>query len=133
MKKISVCALLLLLLVGCSQNDVQHNTALEESIYSVVGDKNQSQINIKSLTDFDWYEAFLFTPYSTQESIEEQLGTDFNDPSNIDMRDDIYLLVFLHKDKVVQYAEIKRQGADFSAGEKGYITPSDHVIRIERH
>ena len=109
MKKISVFVLLLLLLVGCSQSDVQHNTDLEESIYSIVENENKSLININLLTTFDWDEAFLFTPYSTQEGIEEQLGTDFKDPSNIDTRDDIYLLVFLNKNKVVQYAEIERQ------------------------
>ena len=133
MKKISVFVLLLLLLVGCSQSDVQHNTDLEESIYSIVENENKSQININLLTTFDWDEAFLFTPYSTQEGIEEQLGTDFKDPSNIDTRDDIYLLVFLNKNKVVQYAEVERQGFDFSIGEKGYITPSEDVINIERH
>ncbi|SFL90669.1 hypothetical protein SAMN04487943_10535 [Gracilibacillus orientalis] len=133
MKKIFVFVLLLLLLVWCSQRDVQQNTDLEESIYSVVGDKNKSEISIKTLTSFDWDKALLFTPYSTQENIEEQLGADFKDPSNIDIRDDIYLLVFLNKDKVVQYVEIARQGADFSMGEKGYLTPSEDVIRIKRH
>ncbi len=133
MRKISVFVLILLLLVGCSQSDVQHNTNLEESIYSVVGDKNKSEINIKSLTTFDWEKAFLFTPYSTQEGIEEQLGADFKAPSNIDIRDDIYLLVFLNKDKVVQYVEIERQGSDFSIGEKEYLTPSEDVISIKRH
>ncbi|WP_082892554.1 hypothetical protein [Rossellomorea aquimaris] len=133
MKKVSVIVLLFLLLVGCSQSDVQHDTELEEAIYSVVGDQNKSEINIRSLTTFDWEKALLFTPYSTQEGIEEQLGFDFKDPSNIDTRDDIYLLVFLNNDKVVQYIEIARQGTDFSIGEKGYLTPSDNVISIERY
>ncbi|TMU84104.1 hypothetical protein FGG79_18395 [Bacillus sp. BHET2] len=133
MKKIYVFFLLLLLLAGCSQSNVKHNTDLEKGIYSVVGEKNKSEINLKSLTTFDWDKAFLFTPYSTQDGIEEQLGSDFNDPSNIDTRDDIYLMVFLNKEKVVQYIEIERQGADFSIVEKGYLTPSDDVIRIERH
>ncbi|MGD6958522.1 hypothetical protein ACQCWA_12645 [Rossellomorea aquimaris] len=132
MKKVTVFTLLLLL-VGCSQNSIQHNTDLEESIYSIVEDKSKREVSIKSLTTFDWDKAFLFTPYSTQEGIEEQLGTDFKDPSNITARDDIYLLVFLTGDKVVQYVEIERQGSDFSIGEKGYLTPSNDVISIERH
>lgn len=40
--------------------------------------------------------AFHFTPYTTQEGINEQLAVDFIDQSNIDSRDDIYLLVFLN-------------------------------------
>lgn len=99
----------------------------------MVEDKNKSEIGIKTLTTFDWDKAFLFTPYSTQEAIEDELGTDFKDPSNISMRDDIYLLVFLEGNKVVQYVEMERQGSDFSIGGKGHLTPSNEVISIERH
>ncbi len=83
------------------------------------------------MTTFDWDKAYLFTPYSTQESITEQLGVDFKDPSDIDWRDDIYLLVFLDSDQVIQYAELERQGADFSIGEKQYLTPTDDIINIK--
>ncbi|MFE7282748.1 hypothetical protein ACFU75_20865, partial [Heyndrickxia sporothermodurans] len=68
-------------------------------------------------------------PYTVQESINEQLGTKFKDPSNIDRRDDIYLLVFLQKSKVVQYAEINRQHLDFSL-DKEYLTPEDATVKI---
>ncbi|MDF1999066.1 hypothetical protein [Peribacillus frigoritolerans] len=85
------------------------------------------------MTTFDWEKAFIFTPYSTQEGIEEQLGVNFNDPSDIDWRDDIYLLVYLNDDKVVQYIEVDRQGADFTIGEKKHLTPSDDLITIERY
>ena len=121
------------LLVGCSQSNVQHNKDIENSIYTMVEDKNKSEIDINSLTTFDWDKAYLFTPYSTQEAIEEELGTDFKDPSNISTRDDIYLLVFLDGDKVVQYVEMERQGSDFSIGKEGHLTPSNDVISIERH
>jgi uncharacterized protein YxeA len=131
MKKVVVVfILLLMLLVGCN---VQHNTDLGKSIYSIVADKNNSEISLKSLTSFDWEKAFLFTPYSTQEVLEEQLGVDFNDPSDIDLRDDIYLLVFMNNEKVVQYVEVERQGADFTIEGKKNLTPSDDLIMIERY
>jgi hypothetical protein len=85
------------------------------------------------LANIDWEKAFLFTPYSTQEAIEEQLGVHFQDPSDIAWRDDIYLLVFMNNEKVIQYVEIDRLGADFSIGEKKYLTPSDDLIMIERN
>ncbi|APH06457.1 hypothetical protein [Bacillus weihaiensis] len=126
--------LLLLLLTGYSiLNKVSHNVELGKSIYSIVEDVNNTEISIKTLTDFDWDKGFLFTPYSTQKGIDEQLGVHFKDPSNIDWRDDIYLLVFMEDDKVVQYVEIDRQGADFKLGEKEYLTPYDDVIIIERY
>lgn len=112
---------------------VERNKDLENSISSIVEDKNNSVLDIKTLTTFDWDKAFLFTPYSSQEWIEEEIGTNFEDPSNLSMRDDIYLLVFLQGDKVVQYVEMDRQGADFSIEEKGYLTPSEDVINIKRY
>lgn len=133
MKGITVIIFSLLLLVGCSQSSVHQNTELEESIYSIVEDKNISEININSLTTFDWDKAFLFGPFTPQESIEEQLGVDFKDPSNIAIREDIYLLVLLNDNKVVHYAEINRQQSDFSIGEKEYLTPSNASINIERY
>ncbi|MGE7595655.1 membrane lipoprotein lipid attachment site-containing protein [Peribacillus frigoritolerans] len=131
MKQVTFYILLILFLAGCS--NVPHNTGLEKSIFSIVEDKNNSELRLNSLTTFDWEKAFIFTPYSTQEGIEEQLGVNFNDPSDIDWRDDIYLLVFLNDDKVVQYSEVDRQGADFTIGEKKHLTPSDDLITIERY
>lgn len=109
-----------------------HNTDLEKSISDIVKDKDSNEIPLDSLADFDWEKAFLFMPYSPQEHIEEQLGVSFNDPSSIDFRDDIYLLVFKNDGEVVQYAEVERQGADFSIGEEEYLTPAEDVITIER-
>ncbi|NMD72835.1 hypothetical protein HHO41_21675 [Bacillus sp. DNRA2] len=133
MKPLTIFIISLLFLVGCNQSSVQHNTELEESIYSIVKDKNNREVSIKSLANFNWDKAILFLPYTTQEGINEQLGVDFKDPSNIDMRDDIYLLVFLNDNKVVQYAEINRQKSDFSIEEKEFLTPSNDLINIERY
>ncbi|PFG12057.1 hypothetical protein [Bacillus sp. es.036] len=130
---ISILCLLLLLLVGCNQNNIQRNKDLENSIHTIVADKNQSEIRVKSLTNFEWEEAFLFTPYSTQGSIEKQLGFNFKDPSNLEMRDDIYLMVFVNGGKVIQYVELDRHTSDFSIGDKDHLTPKKDVISIERN
>jgi uncharacterized protein YxeA len=131
LKKFSIFLFVLLLLAGCSQK-VYRNTDLEGSIQSMVKDESKSEINLVSLTKFDWDKAFLITPYSTPEGIKKQLGVDFKDPSNIDFRDDIYLLVFLNGDKVVQYAEVKRSQSDFSIGDKEFLTPASDSINIRR-
>lgn len=114
-------------------SNVQHNTNLGKSIYSIVEDKNNTEMSLNSLMSFDWEKALLFTPYNTEGAIEEQLGVNFNDPSYIDYRDDIYLLVFMNDEKVVQYVEVERQGSDFTTGEKKYLTPYDDLIIIERY
>ncbi|WRP07234.1 hypothetical protein U9J35_03445 [Rossellomorea aquimaris] len=132
MKK-TVCILHILFLAGCNLGELDRNTGLEESLFSVVENENNSEITVKPLADFKWDKAFLFEPYTPQDQIGEQLGVDFEDPSNISSRDDIYLLVFLNDKKVVQYAEVKRQKSGFSIGGKDYLTPSDDLIKIERY
>ncbi|WP_258549638.1 hypothetical protein [Rossellomorea aquimaris] len=98
----------------------------------MVKDQDNKVIKVRSLADFKWGKAYLFEPYTPEEYIEKQLGVEFEDPSNIRSRDDIYLMVFLNEDKVVQYAELKRQRTSFSIGEKDYLSPSEDVLKIER-
>lgn len=134
MKKVMFLLIVLLTggisLAGCIQ-DVQHNKTLEIAIDSVVKDKNSSEIELNSLTDFSWDKAYLFQPYSTQEVMSKKMGVIFNDPINLHHRDDIYLLVFLNKVKVVQYAEIDRQRGDFNIEEE-YLTNANSKIKINR-
>lgn len=125
-----IVILSILLLRGCSQHTQQHKE-LEEAIYSVVKDSQNSEIDIAMLTDFTWEKAFLITPYTPQESIEEQIKG-FKDPSNIDYRDDIYLLVFLNEGEAIYYVEIDRLQSDFSMKEQDYLTPTKSVIKIDR-
>lgn len=122
-----------MLLAGCRQTG-HHNKDLEESIYEIVADTSHHIIALDALTTFTWEKAYLFTPYSTQESMAEQLGIkNFKDPSDLDYRDDIYLLVFVQDDQVIQYVEIERQGEDFSIGEHPYLTPKNPEIHIQRN
>ncbi|MQR94168.1 hypothetical protein [Fictibacillus phosphorivorans] len=128
--RIIISILILQLLTGCSR--VTHNTDLENSIQTIVKDKNKSQVNIDSLANFEWDKGYLFPPYTAEESMEKKMGVNFKDRSNINSRDDIYLLVFLNNEKVVQYVEMYRNQSDFSI-EKEYITPSKALIKIKRN
>lgn len=128
MKQFTVFLCSLLIIVGCNQSSgVQQNTELEKSIYEIVEDKNNSDIRIDSLTSFNWDKAIVFPPYTTQETINEKLGEDYKDPSGIGSRDDIYLLVFIYENNVVQYEEIQRQRSDFSVKE---LSPANDLIDI---
>ncbi|MGE6755451.1 hypothetical protein ACQKFO_18710 [Rossellomorea sp. NPDC071047] len=124
--------LIVVMIVGCGKSDVLHNIDFEKTMYSIVKDQHTKEINIKPLTDFKWDKAYLFEPYTPQEHIEKRMGAEFEDPSNIRSRDDIYLIVFLNDGNVVQYAEISRQKTDFSIGEKEHLSPSEDVLKIER-
>lgn len=129
-KKVSFLFVTLLLLIGCS---AEQNTELEESINSVIEDENNQEININPLTTFEWDDAHLFAPYATKSGMEERLGLKYRDKSNIGMRNDIFLLVFVKDDKAIHYAEIKHQGSNLSTEEENNLTPSNDVIYIDRY
>lgn len=104
-----------IMLVGCGS---ARNNGLKKSFNELVKDKSYREINIATLTDFDWDKGFLFHPYFAHADIHSLLGVDFKEHRNIESRDDIYFLVFLYEDKVIQYAELKREQSSFSIGEK---------------
>jgi len=122
---------LLIFLTSCSQEVGMHNKGLEKSISSALEEKNVKEIDINSLTEFDWDEAYLIPPYTDQQTINKQLGVKFKDPTNIDYRDDIYLLVFLYKNKVVQYVEIPTKYGQLNDKSNDVFTPSNAIIKIE--
>lgn len=124
-----------LLITGCNDSDIKRNTEIEERLHSsiiMVSDNSTSKTYLNTFDDFEWDKAFLVQPYSTQEDIEKQIGVKFTVSSDIGLRDDIYLLVFVNAGKVVQYAEIERLHTTFSLGDKEYLEPSNDVIYIER-
>lgn len=122
-----------IIVFSLEQNRVQQNRELGKAIYTIVEDKNNIEFNLKPLTDFSWDKAQLFGPYTTKELIEENLGVSYNGQTGgIEYREDIFLLVFLNDDKVVQYAILERQdGVDFIQ-EKADLTPYDDLIKIKR-
>lgn len=131
MKKIAICLLILLLAAGCSQAKAERDTDLETEIQNIAAENTDKEIDLASLIDFDWEKAYLFTPYMPPESINKELGFKFKDPSGIEHRDDICLLVFTNQDKVVQYAELSRV-ASYNFGDKEYLTPSDATLYFSR-
>lgn len=134
-KRMSVVLFSFLLLIGCTDSNIKRSTELEQDIQSaiiMVSDSSNSKIYINALVNFEWDKAFLIKPYTSEEEIEEQVGVKFKDQSNISSRDDIYLLIFLNRDKVIRYVEIDRLKTSFSLGDKEYLTHSNDLIYIER-
>lgn len=130
MKKFSLIIFCFIILVGCGSG---RNKGLEKSINEIVKDENNSEIHLAALTDFDWDKAFLFHPYYPHDRINSLLGVEFKNHKNIEMREDLYLLVFLYEDKVTQYAELIRDHTTFSIGENDFLIPSDDTIEIIRY
>lgn len=121
----------MMIVSGCSKEDLK-NRDVEKAIFEIIADQSSHEINLLQLTDFEWEHAYLFAPYTDQEQINETLGFEYNDKSQIANRDDIYLLVFVKQNKVIAYAEMDRQQADFTAADNRALSPEHPSIIIER-
>lgn len=129
--KIIVILLFIVLLTSCTQSNVNHNKKLEGAIEGVLEDSEMKEFDLTNFTDFKWDKAYIFPPYTTQASMNRQLNDKFKDPSDMSIRDDINLIVFLQDAKVVQYAEISREHGEMALNSKDGITPSEPMIEIK--
>lgn len=86
-------------------------TVFENKLKEAVN-KN-SEIDLKKLTDFDWDECYVFTPYYPPKEIYEKVGTEwttartyirfilFHGLENKTVNDDQYLIAFKKDSKVI--------------------------------
>lgn len=131
MRVLLLCIIFLIILNGCSKEDLR-NQELEKTIFEIVAEQSKNEIDLLQLTEFEWDHAFLFSPYTDQEHINETLGFSFKDKSQIAIRDDIYLLVFTRENQVVAYAEVDRQQANYTVPGDASLSPEHPLITIER-
>lgn len=76
-----------------------------------------TEINIKELTDFDWDECYVFTPYYPPKEIYEKVGAEwtttktyiefllFHNSENQTVNDDQYVIVLKKNSKVILSAQ----------------------------
>ena len=130
LKKKMLIILFIVVLGGCGTNKDLLNTELQGSFNTIINNNNATVIDLNEITKFDWEKAYLFSPYTPRESINKTVGLKFISDSRIDTSDDIYLIVFINKEKVVQYSEIDRHQLDFSIAKGTYLTPENSLITI---
>jgi hypothetical protein len=130
-----------LLVSGCAGSTNRSPTAdrLQGKLAAAIQEKGRegedARVDIKSVTDFAWDKMYIFPPYATTESIRRTIGEDNSGVNavNIEGRDDINLLVFIDKGKVVQYAALPRRLGDFSISnlrkQQGF-TPGEAVFQV---
>ncbi|MCM3539064.1 hypothetical protein [Priestia endophytica] len=121
------------LLVGqmLGHKDIRHKE-LERSLHTALqGDVHN--VNIASVTDFQWDKAYVFPPYTPVEVMRDELGVQsYKDWSGLGFRDDINLLVFLHGDQIAHYAEIDRAFGEFGQNDSLSFTPSHATLTVQR-
>jgi hypothetical protein len=81
-----------------------------------------------------WTALHVFAPYTSVLSIQQQLGFEWRDAGSfdLDMRDDIYLAVFVSEKQVVRVEEWRRGAFDCLPILTGRALSPSSVIYIDR-
>lgn len=87
-------------------------------------------VSLNKLTDFDWEKAQIFGPYTTKDTIEETMDIQFRgSTSGLDVREDIFLLVFAKEGHAIKTAVLYRNIGDYST-KNGMLTPDNDLLSI---
>ncbi len=88
-------------------------------------------VSLNKLTDFDWEKAQIFGPYTTKDTIEETMDIQFRgSTSGLDVREDIFLLVFAKEGHAIKTAVLYRNIGDYST-KNGMLTPDNDLLSIK--
>ncbi|EFI67322.1 hypothetical protein P9436_06835 [Lysinibacillus capsici] len=88
-------------------------------------------VSLNKLTDFDWEKAQIFGPYTTKDAIEETMDIQFKGSiSGLDVREDIFLLVFAKEGHAIKTAVLYRNIGDYST-KNGMLTPDNDLLSIK--
>jgi hypothetical protein len=82
--------------------------------------RGQSEIDLTQIVRSEWTRMLIFSPYTSEDLAVSEVGESWPgfQSSGIERRDDICLLVFVNRSKVVDSATIKRSVVDFSSAAK---------------
>lgn len=99
----------LIYLRGWASQDV----VLGKEIHAMF-EQGEKQIDLTTMTDFEWDAVGVFGPYTTNDIIEDSMDIRFKgDTGGIDSLEDRFLLVFADKKKAVKTAVLYRKYGDF--------------------
>lgn len=130
--KIYIVAFIFVMIICCTKNmkpDLE--IAITNSIKEKISKQSLNDLEIASITKFKWNKFYIFTPYFSNADIENILGEKLKFNSSIRFSDDINLLVFLNKGKIINAIDYPRVNGDFSPvyKENGY-SPEEAIFKI---
>lgn len=95
-------------------NRASQDTILRKEIYSML-EQGVKQIDLTTLTDFEWDSVEVFGPYTTNEIIEDSMDIRFNgDNGGIDVIENRFLLVFADEKNAIKTVVLSRKFGDFT-------------------
>lgn len=117
---IALALLTALIFLPACEDPQSPDLSLGQRISDAATDSN-AQLDVSSLTDFEWDSLYVFTPYTTREAIDSALGFPWNHDAvaRIEMLDSFNLLVFVHDQQVVRFVEQSIIEPDFGPVAEG--------------
>ena len=125
---------LLLCFVSCSNSSqIENDIDLINKVFTAVKEHNTGNISFSNLTNFDWDNVCIFSPYTPVDSINSALGFNWelSDKTNLQHDDVICLIVFMKGKDVVKYLLYPRSKGDFSALNERCYSREKAVYKVE--
>ncbi|PIC84919.1 hypothetical protein CSV72_16340 [Sporosarcina sp. P20a] len=117
MRKIALIVLIITLIILSAiflGNRASQDTILGKEIHSIL-EQEEKQMDLTTMTDFEWDAVEVFGPYSTNEIIEDSMDIRFKgDNGGIDVLEDRFLLVFANGKNAVKTVVLSRKYGNFT-------------------
>ena len=102
-------------------NQATQDKTLAQEIKTLF-ENGESQIDLRSITNFEWTQVGVFEPYTSNESMEESMDIQFKgDNGGIDMLDDRFLLVFANETHATKTVVLSRKHGDYTLKENNIL------------
>ncbi|WP_346235130.1 hypothetical protein MKY04_21930 [Lysinibacillus telephonicus] len=102
-------------------NRASQDTILSKDIHSLI-QQGENQIDLTTLTDFEWIAVNVYGPYTTNEMIEDSMGIQFKgDNGGIDVLEDRFLLVFANEKNALKTAVLSRKYGDYTVKDNKFL------------
>lgn len=110
-------------------NKIEEDIELKKRIVKMI-DKSE-EVNFQEITDFDWDNIYIFTPYSDPKNIfKEDKIKNYNISFNIEHLDTINMIAFVNQNKLVKFVEINRSDFEFEKIENYKVSKSDAIFNV---
>lgn len=94
-------------------NRASQDGILSKEIHQMF-EQGTKQIELTTMTDFEWDTVDVFGPYTTNEMIEDSMGIRFKGSNGgLDLLEDRFLLVFANEKRAIKTAVLSREYGDF--------------------
>jgi hypothetical protein len=125
----------LLAAAGCghTENDAKLGSRIEAAI-SQSQRSGHPRLELTSLTPFSWDKVFVFSPYTSRDTINRTLGYHWSNSSadQLEWNDSFELLVFVRHGRVIAYSAVKRIICNWDISNDRGLDPAEAVFDVRQ-